>query len=76
MNWNFIYIDPRRIKTHSVNMTKAYRYAKMMEKGDKFPPVKVHINGEGVLICQNGAHRTMAAIMNGMNVFIKTKAFL
>jgi hypothetical protein len=76
MKWKYLYINPRRIKTHPINMEKAYRYAKMMEKGAKFPPVKVYLNDKGVIICQNGAHRTMAAIMTGMNVFVKTKAEL
>jgi hypothetical protein len=48
----------------------------MIEKGDKLPPVKVYLNNKGILICQNGAHRTMAAKMSNMNLFVKTKASL
>lgn len=74
--WNYVYIDPKRIKTHPVNMEKAYKYAKLMEKGCKFPPVKAFVDNKGVVICHNGAHRTMAARMCNMLVFIKTKAIL
>lgn len=36
----------------------------------------VFVDDKGVVICHNGAHRTMAARMCNMLVFIKTKAIL
>lgn len=66
-------LDPRLIKTHGINYQKAYGYAKAMERGDIFPPIRAFKNEEGQWICQNGAHRIHACKMLGMKVKVWTK---
>lgn len=70
-SWDFRYVDPQQRSHHKVCLTKAFRYAKLMEEGAKFPPVQVHIDKNGRYIVRNGAHRTFAAKLCGMKVFIK-----
>ena len=71
MKWDFKYVDPKSLKHHPVNWKKAYRYAKDMEKGDKFPPVQIHMDKNGRFIVQNGAHRTMAAKLIDKKLFVR-----
>ena len=74
MKWNYRYVNPHHCHHHKVHLPKAYKYAKDMEKGDKFPPVQVHMNKDGNYIIRNGAHRTMAAKLAEMDLFIKIKS--
>lgn len=71
--WNLYRIEPQQIKHHPVNWQKAYRYARMMERGDQFPPVKVHRTEFGQLTTGDGAHRTVAAKMAGLKLLVRTK---
>jgi len=73
IGWIYKYIDPRRLITHKVNMNKVRRYAIAMMKGDKFPPVHVFLKKDGRLRVNNGANRTIAAVLAGKKLFIKTK---
>ena len=67
-------IDPSILTHHSVNIRKAYRYAKDMERGDKFPAVQVSINNKtGQIVVKGGAHRTFAAKMSEKLLLIRTK---
>ena len=63
-------INPKIIRTHKVRLNKAYEYAKMMENGQVFPPVRVYKNENGQYICKNGAHRIHACRMLNRNVRI------
>jgi hypothetical protein len=63
-------VNPHSIKTHSITFSKAFKYAKLMESGDIFPPVKVAMNESGQLICKNGAHRIAAHKMLNKNIRI------
>lgn len=65
------WIDPNNLHHHPVKYPKAYSYAKSMEKGDQFPPVKVYIDKEGKLLVVDGAHRTAAAKMIEETVLIE-----
>ena len=71
MKWNFEYVDPKICRHHKVNYVKAFKYAKAMEQGDRFPPVHVHVDSKGVYWVCDGAHRTMAAKLTGQDLFIK-----
>jgi len=74
MKWDYRYVNPQFCHHHKVNLQKAYRYAKAMEKGDKFPPIQIHLDKHGNYIVKNGAHRTYAAKLAGIDVFIKIKS--
>lgn len=50
---------------------KAYEYAKLMEMGIKFPPVRVYLNDKGILNYNDGHHRVAAAKLSGMKLFVK-----
>lgn len=55
-------INPRILPNKTFSWTKAYRYAKLMEEGVEFPPVKVHKHREhGYLTFNDGRHRVAAA---------------
>jgi len=64
-------IDPRIIKTHKVNLVKAYHFAKLIEDGHIFPPVKAELLPTGQYLVKNGAHRTYAHRMIGRLIKIK-----
>jgi len=70
---DYRYINPEFCHHHKVNLEKAYRYAKAMEKGDKFPPVHLHIDKDGNYCVRNGAHRTFAAKLAGKKLFVWVK---
>ena len=75
--WKYFKVDPEHLHHHEVNLQKVFRYAKAMERGDKFPPVKVGIDKrDGKMCVRDGAHRTVAAKMAGVKLFIKCKAEL
>jgi len=70
--YEFKYINPYLCTHHPVYMSKANKYAENMKKGDKFPPVKAHLNlRNGRFEVRNGAHRTMAAKLCGRLLFVK-----
>jgi len=71
--WFYYHINPEILHTHPVNVWKVIRYATMMAKGVKFPPVHVFEGRDGRYWVNNGAHRTMAARFCGIKVFVKTK---
>ena len=68
-----VLIDPSQVQHHPVSWQKAYRYAKAMDNGAKFPPVKAH-KRDGRWIVQDGAHRTMAAKLTGQRLLVRTKS--
>lgn len=72
--WIQRYVDPRNVVTHPVRWTKAFAYAKLMESGVVFPPVKAAVDPLGRIIVRNGAHRTYAARLTGQPLLIKHKA--
>ena len=61
-------LDPNILKHHKINWEKAYKYAKMIEKGDVFPPIIVDRIPNGVLRVFDGAHRTAAHKMLGIKI--------
>lgn len=71
------FINPeqvRGIKHHKVHLEKAFKYAKDMENGDKFPPVQIFFCQEQQQwCCKDGAHRTTAAKMTGLPLYVRSK---
>lgn len=65
------HIDPRECLHHPVYFPKAFKYAKLMEAGVIFPPVKVHIDDQGRFRIKNGAHRCMAAKLANKKLWVK-----
>ncbi len=70
-NWVFRYVDADLCRHHPVHMPKAFEYAKAMEAGATFPPVKIHINKQGQYEVKDGAHRTTAAKLCSLPLLIK-----
>lgn len=69
------FIDPHKLITHTISFPKAYKYAKDMEAGDTFPPVKAFVDKRnGQIRVKDGAHRTHAAKMCGKQLYVITKA--
>lgn len=68
MKKELIEVCPHSLKGYSFNWEKAFSYAKLMEKGVKFPPIRLHKDLEGNLIIRNGMHRTIAAKLCGMSL--------
>jgi len=66
-------INPHLIKHHKISCHKAFKYAKEMENGTVFPPVKIYKNNNGTWHCKDGAHRIFAAKLSGAPVIVKTK---
>lgn len=66
-----LHVDPNHVHHHKVNYQKAYGYAKSMEKGDLFPPVKVYVDLDGKLLVSDGAHRSAASKMVGQLLLIE-----
>ena len=68
------YIKPEELPNKTFSYKKAFKYAKLMEKGEEFPPVKVYINREkGHLTFNDGRHRVAAAKMSGKPLLIRRK---
>lgn len=63
-------MDPNHLHHHKVKLPKAYSYAKCMEQGDVFPPVRVHIDQYGKWVVCDGAHRTFAAKLLGDKIWV------
>ena len=74
---NEYFLNEEQIKNlyiHKVNLQKAFKYAKDMENGNKFPPVQIYFNQKlNRWCCKDGAHRTTAARMTGMRLFVRSK---
>ena len=74
------YLTPEQIKCikhHKVQLEKAFKYAKNMENGDKFPPVQIFFdNKKNRWCCKDGAHRTTAAKMTGLPLFVRSKRIM
>ena len=68
---NFIEVNPNIVHTHKINYSKAFKYAKLMEQGNIFPPIKAYKDNNGKIICKNGAHRVHACKM--LNKLIKIR---
>lgn len=71
MKKDLIWVNPHSLKGYEFNWEKAFRYAKLMEKGIEFPPVRVHQSLSGELIVKNGMHRTIAAKLCGTEVLVE-----
>lgn len=57
--------------------SKVFRYAKLMEEGFEFPPVKIHYNKDlQRWIYNDGRHRVMAAKLSGVPLKVKSKKIL
>lgn len=65
------WVDPHHVHHYAFNWRKAYKYAKLMEEGAKFPPIRVHLDKDGKYIVRNGAHRTVAAKLVGIEIQIE-----
>ena len=66
-----LWIDSNNLHHHQVKYKKAYNYAKLMEKGVDFPPVKVYVDKNGKLLVSDGAHRSAAAKMLQEKVLVE-----
>ncbi len=67
----------KNIKHHKVHLEKAFKYAKDMENGDKFPPVQIFFcQNLKRWCCKDGAHRTTAAKMAGLPLFVRSKTIM
>ena len=76
MKHEFKWIDPRYCIHHPVYLPKAFKYAKAMESGAKFPPVRVHLNLDtGQFEVSNGAHRAVAAKLCGQKLLVRVSRF-
>lgn len=60
------YIESWTLPNCKPSWQKAFKYAKLMEQGVEFPPVKLFYNNEGQLIYNDGRNRVMAAKMVGI----------
>ncbi len=64
------FVLPRKDKTFSFK--KAFKYAKLMERGVEFPPVNVYVCRNGNhLTFNDGRHRVAAAKMAGVRLKVK-----
>jgi hypothetical protein len=68
MKKELIIVNPHCLEGYSFNWEKAYTYAKLMEQGIEFPPIRLHKSLDGKLIIRNGMHRTVAAKLCGMEI--------
>lgn len=69
------WVNPHQLKHYQFNWEKAYNYAKLMEQGEKFPPVRVQIDENGEYQVKNGAHRTVASKLVGIDVLVEVEHF-
>lgn len=65
------WVNPHTLKGYNFQWEKAFRYAKLMEQGEEFPPVRVHETSSGELVIKNGMHRTIAAKLTGKEVLVE-----
>lgn len=75
MRKEFRWVNPHHLHCYTFNWQKAFKYAKLMEQGVKFPPVRVWIDGAGKYVVRNGAHRSAAAKMLGVEILIEVHFF-
>ena len=66
-----LWINPYNLHHHKVKWEKAYKYAKLMEGGTEFPPVKVYVDLEGKLLVSDGAHRSAAGKMIREDILVE-----
>ena len=56
---------------------KVFKYAKLMEQGVEFPPVKIHFNKEkNRWMYNDGRHRVLAAKMVNKGLFVRSKRIM
>lgn len=61
----------------SPHWPKVFKYAKLMEQGVEFPPVKIYFNEKDNQWQHNdGRHRTMAAKLAGVPLKVKSKRIM
>lgn len=73
-NWIFAHVNPNDILTHDVCWPKAFHYAKELERGAQFPPVKVSWDeGTRTWRSRDGAHRVWAGKLTDLPVLVKYK---
>ena len=68
MRKDLVMLDPHALSGYTFNWKKAYKYAKLMESGISFPPIRVHQLKNGDFIIKNGMHRTIASRLCGLEV--------
>ena len=62
--WIVAQMCPTQIHTHNVFLPKAYHFARCMEAGESFPPVRIFWDRlAGCWRASDGAHRVCAAKM-------------
>lgn len=70
------YLKPIQVKLLpdcSPNWVKVYRYAKLMEAGVEFPPVKIYFDAfQNRWLYNDGRHRTMAAKLTGLPLKVRS----
>ena len=70
--WVVAQMAPTQIHTHNVLLPKAYHFAKRMEAGEGFPPVKIYRDrSSGRWMASDGAHRVCAAKMLGRPIMVR-----
>lgn len=67
----FIKALPWRNRNSHPNWTKVYLYAKLMESGEVFPPVKVFKDKNGSWTFNDGRHRVLAAKLTKAKLRVK-----
>lgn len=65
------WVNPHTLKGYNFQWEKAFRYAKLMENGEDFPPVRVHETFNGELVIKNGMHRVVAAKLCGKEILVE-----
>lgn len=71
-------LNPEQLKilnSKGTNYTKIFKYAKAMERGVVFPPVKIwYDNNNNVWEYNDGRNRVMAAKLANCKLLVKTKS--
>lgn len=66
-----LWINPYNLHHHKIKWEKAYKYARLMESGVEFPPVKVYIDLDGKMLFCDGAHRSAAGKMTKEDILVE-----
>lgn len=69
MKKDLLELNPHNLVGYDFNWEKAYKYAKLMENGVSFPPIRVSKEKDGSFHIRNGMHRSIAAKLTG-NIII------
>ena len=70
MKKDLVKINPHIIEGYSFNWEKAFKYAKLMEQGEEFPPVRLHLKKDNTFVLKNGMHRIIASRLCGKDLIL------